>query len=123
MHRTTGRRLDREVRTMDAQSTRNPDGRTVGQVGRALSFFVGLALIGAGCLAVFQTTNGPGTIGLLAGGVFLLLIGITGYRPTRLVIGGHEVVLERIDEVEGKVDELGAKVWELFLLTMAPVDV
>ena len=109
-----------EVKTMDTKPAQNKENPSVGRAGRSFSIGVGAALIGAGSLAVFRTDNGAGSLGLLVGGVFLLIIGITGFRPTRLVIGGNELVLEKLDEVQGKVSELSDKVWQLFLVTMAP---
>jgi hypothetical protein len=112
---------------MDVRPARPEDGHpdpqvqpAVGRVGRALSLLVGTALVGAGSVSVFISNNGGGSLGLLVGGIFLLIIGMTGDAPTRIKIGDKELVLRELNEVRGKVQELNDKVAELFLVTMAP---
>jgi hypothetical protein len=76
--------------------------------------------VGTGSASVFISNNGAGSVGLLTGGVFLLVAGMTGNPPTRLRIGDAEVVFRELRRVRSQVQELNNKVSELFLVTMAP---
>lgn len=95
---------------------------------------LGSTLVGAGTVAVFITDNGLGSLALLVLGAMLVLVGITGEAPVRLVLGGHEIWLrqqfqeQRLDQVDGLVSEvndaivsLQERVSQLFLETMAEV--
>jgi hypothetical protein len=93
---------------------------TVGRRGRALTFIIGISLVGAGSVSAFISSNGAGSLGLLIGGILLLIIGITGEPPTRLWMGDEELVFRELKEVRGQIKELAEQVSELFLVTMAP---
>ncbi len=59
---------------------------------------VGLLAGSAGAVAVFTTTNGPGTTALLLLGAVFLLIGVVGVVPSHLKIGDNEVTLQQTAE-------------------------
>lgn len=101
---------------------------------RSVCAALGVTLVGAGTVAVFATDNGLGSLALLVLGALLVLVGITGEAPVRLVLGGHEIWLRqqvqerRLDQVDGRVSEVNGaivglqeRVSQLFLETMAEV--
>ena len=105
---------------MSSRPTRHSDGQIITGASRILALAVGVVLIGVGCVAVFTTDNGAGSLGILAGGVFVTIVGVTGHRPNRLVIGGNVLMWEKLDQVQESVSDLTDRVWQLFLVTMAP---
>lgn len=65
------------------------------RVERVLCGLLGAALTITGTVAVFETDNEFGSVGLLVVGGTLLLMAL-GYAPTRLKVGDREVELERV---------------------------
>jgi len=95
---------------------------------------IGICVLGAGLVAVFVSNNGLGTLALLAVAALLVLVGVTGEAPERLVLGGHEVRLrqhmqerrleqvdDRVKKVDSAVTSLQEQISRLFLETMADV--
>src|SRR5690348_2788970 len=112
-------------------------GWTAPKIGtgmRSACMAVGIGLLGAGLVAVFVTDNGLGTLALLAVAALLVLVGVTGEAPERLVLGGHEIRLHqrmqerrldqvdnRVNKVDSAVSSLQERISQLFLETMADV--
>lgn len=68
---------------------------------RTVSLAAGLAGLGAGGTATFITKNTIGAGVLLAIGAFFWLIGLTGWAPQRVKIGGNEIEwYERYQQVQ-----------------------
>lgn len=57
---------------------------------------VGVALLGAGGVAVFQAENDWSTVALLVGGVVFAMMALTGYGLTRVRVGQAEVEFQAI---------------------------
>lgn len=72
----------------------------------------GMAMSILGTFAVFRSENGAGTVALLATGGVLLILGLVGLMPSRVVIAGTEIDLLRVIEraLEGSEPEVRERV-------------
>ncbi len=76
---------------------------------RVVSIGLGLGVGAAGGVAVFVTSNGTGSLALLAVGALFVLLGLTGQQIRSFKLGGNEVVLsDAVSEQYFRGDEEGA---------------
>lgn len=81
---------------MDSDDEDRDDVEPLGNLARSSAVILGLALTGAGAVAVFVSENSVGTGVMLALGAFFLLIGVTGHAVASAKIGDAEVRFRRL---------------------------
>lgn len=82
---------DTEVKV--PKSTMRSAGK-LGMPSRIIAFVLGVAVLGAGALAVFVTHLEAGPVALLAVGLIFMIVGLAGTLPTRLKVGDNEAAWE-----------------------------
>ncbi|KAA1416801.1 hypothetical protein F0U44_16560 [Nocardioides humilatus] len=88
----------------------------LGRGRRALCAVVGLGALGAGVVAVFETTNQGGTVALVTVGALASILALVGKVPLRWVVAGHEVdMTEEEHVIERTVDAFASEMSPLQL--------